>query len=137
MSRTIYVTHCCSEKVDPATSRSDLAVDELHVGPKFQSFVSQCLRKKVEWAVLCDGYGVWLPDERHPWYDKHPTALSAEERLMYALQFAYKLPANADIVFYGNLKSPRFSPVHREIMNMAQTHVGARWREVSYYEDIR
>lgn len=137
MARAIYITHCSKDKI-LSESRGRMAVDELHIGQKFfQPFISRCLDQLVEWAVLCDGHGVVLPSDRIAWYDRAPDELTMEDRQNYALQLALRLPSDADVVFYGNLESPYFSPVHHDILQKARTMMGSRLRLITHKVDIR
>jgi len=69
----------------------------------------------VEWAIFSDLYGVWFPDEKHRWYNKHPDTVSEEEFNYLVRDFEEKLGNYDEIYFYHN--PGRFHPLYRRLLN--------------------
>lgn len=137
MPKTIYITHCGREKIDPPNGAPwRFAVDDLHTGKMFRKFIARCFRQRVEWAILCDGHGIVLPAERIEWYDRAPKDLTDQERQNFVLQLAFKLPVEADVVFYGNVSGSRFAKAHEDILQRAMSIMGTRLRTITHLADI-
>jgi hypothetical protein len=76
----IYSTHCSAQKSD-ALKASGLKVppDQLYTASTIRAFIEQCKEKRVDWAILSDLYGVWFPNVKHEWYEKHPDTVTPDE----------------------------------------------------------
>ena len=73
----IYLTHCSAKK-DDSLKYSDICVtpDKLYTAKPTQRFMNKCKRMGVRWAIFSDLYGVWSPEEKHKWYNKHPNTVN-------------------------------------------------------------
>ncbi|MBD2105200.1 hypothetical protein [Leptolyngbya sp. FACHB-261] len=96
----IYLTHCSKEK-EPNLKGTDIAVtpDKLYTNPGIQQFMERCKEKGVNWGILSDLYGVYLPDEHHVWYEKHPDTVTPQEEKMVIQDFNDKLSSYDEILF--------------------------------------
>lgn len=85
----IYLTHCSAEK-DNALRGTGMTTtpNRLYKAPGIQAFMQHCSDKGVEWAILSDRYGVWLPTVKHEWYEKHPDTVTNNSQLPITLRFA-------------------------------------------------
>jgi len=112
----IYITHCSGEKDDSlkGTGRN-VTPDELYISKRIKGFMDRCKKGRVNWAIFSDLYGVWLPENKHEWYDKHPDTVTEEEFKALLKDFDKKLQKYDEIYFYHN---PRFfHRLYRRIVN--------------------
>ena len=99
----IYLTHCSGIKDDRLKgSRKTVAPYELYTSVPLQRFVLRCQKKKVQWAIFSDLYGVWHPYQNHLWYDKHPDTVTQEEMKQLVRDFDEELKDFSEIWFYNN-----------------------------------
>ncbi len=112
----IYVTHCSAKKDDSLKhTGKKVTPDKLYTATPTQRFIDRCKRMDVEWAIFSDLYGVWFPDEKHRWYNKHPDTVSEEEFNYLVRDFEEKLGNYDEICFYHN--PGRFHPLYRRLLN--------------------
>jgi hypothetical protein len=57
------------------------------------------------WAIFSDLYGVWLPDEKHGYYEKHPSKVTESEFTELLLTSRDKLK-KYDTVYFTEIISP-------------------------------
>jgi hypothetical protein len=76
-------------------------------------FMNKCKEKDVNWAIFSDRYGVWLPNERHEWYNLHPKNAKANLRELIN-NFDSRLEQYSEIWFYYN--PGRFHPLYQELI---------------------
>lgn len=97
----VYLTHCSKEKNAQAKETGKAVTpDQLYTDPKIQLFMQKCKENNVSWAILSDLYGVFLSDERHEWYEKHPDTVTQEEEEIVIKDFDRKLSYYDEIWFY-------------------------------------
>ena len=99
----IYLTHCTGIKNDHIKG-TDKQVHpyELYLSEPFQRFVKHCGEKNVKWAVFSDLYGIWYPEQTHPWYDKNPDTVTKDELDKLITNFDKDLKDFSEIWFYNN-----------------------------------
>ena len=99
----IYITHCSAKK-DDSLKNTDKKVtpDKLYAATPTKRFMKKCMEKKVSWAIFSDLYGVWFPDVKHQWYDKHPNEVTEQEYIALITDFDKKLQKYDEIWFYYN-----------------------------------
>lgn len=112
----IYLTHCSAKK-ELAAKASGLAVppDVLYVSSKTQKFMRMCRQNGVYWAIFSDRYGVWLPHDCHPWYEKNPNRVTDREYAALLTDFERKLADFDAIWFYHN--PGRFHRLYRRLLS--------------------
>ena len=116
----IYLTHCCAEKSSVAKESGEgVTPDHLYTDPGVVDFMETCKRANVTWGILSDRYAVWLPDERHEWYEKHPDTVTQEEFDEIVNDFDTKLESFDEIVFY--VRKASFHPFYGKVLD-ATTH---------------
>ena len=88
----VYLTHCSKEK-EPNLKGTDITVtpDKLYTSAGIQQFMKRCQEQNVIWGVLSDLYGVYLSNERHVWYEKHPDTVTLQEKGIIVQDFNIKL----------------------------------------------
>ncbi len=111
----VYLTHCSKEK-ESTLKGSDIAVtpDSLYTSSSIQSFMQKCREKSVSWGILSDLYGVYLSNEVHTWYEKHPDTVTPEEERHVIADFDGKLHLYDEIFFYIRPKS--FHPFYERVL---------------------
>ena len=67
-----------------------------------QGFIRKCKTTKVSWAIFSDQYGIWLPDVKRKWYDKHPDTVTDEEFAELLQGFDKILVEFSEIWFYNH-----------------------------------
>ncbi|HBB34845.1 MAG TPA: hypothetical protein DDZ80_09385 [Cyanobacteria bacterium UBA8803] len=112
----IYLTHCSKEK-EPSLKGTDIAVtpDKLYTNLEIQEFMKRCQEKKVNWGVLSDLYGIYLSDECHVWYEKHPDTVTPQEEESVIQDFNDKLSSYAEIFFFVRPES--FHSFYERVLN--------------------
>lgn len=97
----IYLTHCSREKL-PAAKRDGLEYppDELYTDPGLQAFIARCRERGQAWAILSDRYGVFFPQEKHPYYEKPPADVTAAEEAEITRGFHAQLSEYDQIWFF-------------------------------------
>jgi hypothetical protein len=111
----VYLTHCSKEK-EPNLQGTDIAVtpDKLYTNSGIQQFMERCQEKKVSWAVLSDLYGVYLSNECHTWYEKHPDTVTPQEEEAVIQDFNSKLDSYDEIYFLVRPES--FHPFYERVL---------------------
>ena len=131
--RRIYITHCSFKKDDSLRGTGSKVFPwELYVGQRIQAFMRHCRARKVEWAVFSDLYGVWFPDVKHKWYEKHPGSVTKEEFEALLHGFNRQLSAYNEIWFYHHPK--RLHPLYRKLLRV--TRLRDRVRKFSHCHEI-
>ena len=126
----IYLTHCCKDKADHLRKTGEaVKLDELYVEPKIQEFMSRCKEKGVHWAILSDLYGVYLSNERHVWYEKHPDTVTSKEEAFVIAAFNNKL-GSYDKIFFC-IRPESFHPFYKRVLK--QTLLADR---VQTFQDV-
>lgn len=102
----VYLTHCSKEK-ESNLEGTDIAVtpDRLYTNAGIQQFMKRCQEKDVIWGVLSDLYGVYLSNEYHVWYEKHPDTVTLQEEEVVIQDFNNKLSSYDEIFFFVRLES--------------------------------
>ena len=97
----IYLTHCSKEKAPQAkTSGLPVTPDSLYTDAEIQAFITTCQHKGGTWAILSDKYGVFLPHEKHEYYEKPPATVTPEEEAAIIAQINDCLSEYDEIWFY-------------------------------------
>jgi hypothetical protein len=111
----VYLTHCSKEK-EPNLKGTNVAVtpDKLYTNSGIQQFMERCQEKKVSWAVLSDLYGVYLSNECHIWYEKHPDTVTPQEEEAVIQDFNNKLDSYDEIYFFVRPES--FHPFYERVL---------------------
>jgi hypothetical protein len=68
----------------------------------------------VDWAILSDHYGVFLPSEKHAYYEKAPATVTTEEEAEIIRQFEQKLSSFKEILFY--IRAETFHPFYERVL---------------------
>lgn len=88
----IYLTHCSAKKDDKLKGTGlQVTPDRLYTSSRTQKFIDRCKAAGVNWAILSDKHGIWFPDAKHEWYDKHPGKVTYEELRALVHDFETKL----------------------------------------------
>lgn len=112
----IYLTHCTAKKDDSLKHIGEMVTpDQLYRGKFIQAFMSTCKERGVQWAIVSDLYGVWFPDVRHEWYEKHPRTVTETEFRELVTDFDEKLGPYDEIWFYRN--PGRFHPLYKRLLS--------------------
>lgn len=131
----IYITHCTSIKNDLYKGTNEkVTSDTLYVGTKIQRFINYCKRKNVKWAIFSDLYGVWFPNEKHEWYEKHPSLVTDSE-FEQLVSCAKEKMKNYEVYFYGNYKSHYFHPLYRKLVERLSKE-GINIKLISKFKEI-
>jgi hypothetical protein len=111
----IYITHCSAKK-NKSYENSSIAVasDRLYTATPTSRFMQKCKEENVRWAIFSDKYGVWFPDEKHPWYEKDPDKVTNQEYIQLSKNFEQKLGGYSEIWFYHN--PGRFHPLYKKLL---------------------
>ncbi len=111
----IYLTHCCAKK-DEALQYSGEKVtpDRLYIATPTKRFMEECKWEKVNWAIFSDQYGVWFPQEKHKWYEKHPKRVTPQELNTLVKNFEERLEEFDEIWFYRN--PGRFHKLYKNLL---------------------
>ena len=98
----IYVTYCSGQKNDALKDTGiEVTPDVLYTSKqRIQPFMRTCKQQGVRWAIFSDLYGLWLPEEKHVWYEKSPDDVSEVEFKMLLRNFDDNLSAYNEICFY-------------------------------------
>ena len=128
-----YLTYCSQEKA-PSLKQTDFAVtpDRLYTDPGVQQFMEKCQKKNVGWGILSDLYGVYLSNERHVWYEKHPDTVTPQEEELIIKDFNHKLGSYDEIFFYA--RSDAFHPFYKRVLD--KTALANRVRIIQHIEMI-
>ena len=119
----IYLTHCCAKKDDTLKDTGEkVPPDRLYAARPTRRFMDMCKRRGVQWAILSDKYGVWFPDVRHEWYEKHPNTVTEEEYRDLLMDFHQKLRNYDEICFYYN--PGRFHSLYKRLLTQTTLRDG-------------
>ena len=111
----IYLTHCTAKKDDNLRFTGErVSPDRLYRGKFIEAFLRTCEQRRVRWAILSDLYGVWFPDVKHEWYEKHPNTVTEREFRDLLADFEKQLQPYDEIWFYHN--PGRFHPLYQRIL---------------------
>lgn len=115
----IYITHCSARK-DQSLKGTGIKVspDQLYTATPIKRFMERCLTRKVQWAIFSDKYGVWLPKEKHEWYEKDPDTVTEQEFRNLVKSFEERLASYDEIWFYHN--PGRFHPLYARLLKEAK-----------------
>lgn len=131
----LYITHCTGIKDDRYEETNEkVTPDTLYVGKKIQRFINACKKKNVKWAIFSDLYGVWLHDEKHKWYEKHPNLVTDLEFEQLVNLSKEKLK-NYEVYFYGNYKSHYFHPLYGKLVDRLRKE-GVKIKLISKFDQI-
>ncbi len=99
----IYLTHCTGIKDDRLKgNKKFVGPDLLYTSVPLQRFIKRCKTQQVQWAIFSDLYGIWFPNEKHPWYEKHPDTVTEQEMQQLVINFDDVLKDFSEIWFYNN-----------------------------------
>jgi hypothetical protein len=134
----IYITHCSAKKDNSLQdSGNEVPPDNLYTPKRIQRFMNRCKNQEVNWAIFSDLYGIWFPDEKHTWYDKHPDTIVKGKKVRdpekfreLVSNFDQKLQNYNDIWFYYHPR--RFHPFYKKLLQETSlkdkvklfTHIG-------------
>lgn len=111
----IYLTHCSKEKSQLAKETSEkMTPDRLYTNPGLQQFMERCKTMGVNWAILSDRYGIYLPNEHREYYEKHPDTVTPEEELQILHDFEHQLENYDEIWFY--VRPETFHPFYERVL---------------------
>jgi hypothetical protein len=112
----IYLTHCSKEKsLEAKESGIEMTPDQLYTDPGIQQFMESCKTAGVRWAILSDRYGIFMPDERHSYYEKAPASVTAEEEAIILHGFDQRLAGYDEIWFY--IRPQTFHPFYERVLS--------------------
>lgn len=133
----IYVTHCTSIKNKSLEQTSKKVYPyELYTGEKIGRFMNRCKVQRVNWAIFSDKYGVWLKNEKHPYYEKHPSTVTPEEFERLVDSSEKKLRRFDVVYFYGNHKSHYFHSLYKKIIKKLMQK-GINIKKITHLSDIQ
>lgn len=99
----IYLTHCTGVKDDTLRKTGEkVTPDQLYQSIPIQRFFTTCKAQRVAWAIFSDKHGIWFPNLKHGWYDKHPDDVSKDEFEWLVENFDDNLNNFSEIWFYNN-----------------------------------
>ncbi len=132
--KVLYFTHCCAKKDNSLRGTGKkVSPMELYQATPTQRFMRRCAEAGVEWAIFSDKYAFVFPDDRIPWYEKHPSTLTLTEknRLFHN---ALEVLKNYHLAyFYYN--PGRLHPFYRELVDKMRRR-GNDIREITHLDDI-
>ena len=74
----------------------------------------RCKEQHVKWAIFSDLYGIYLPNERHKWYEKSPDSVTPAQFQKLVKDFDSRLRTYSEICFYRHPK--RFHKLYRRLL---------------------
>jgi hypothetical protein len=111
----IYITHCSYTKNNSLKDTGKkVTPDKLYTSKKIQSFMNTCNKKRANWAIFSDLYGIWFPNIEHEWYEKAPNSVTDREFRRLLNDFDQKLHIYDEIWFYYN--PGRFHPSYERLL---------------------
>jgi len=129
----IYITHCSAKKDDSLKqSARGVTPDALYTARPTQRFMLACKEAGVHWAIFSDLYGIWLPDEKHQWYEKNPDTVTEREFKALLGHFDERLQGCDEIWFYCN--PGRFHRLYRRVV--AESGLRGRITVFTHIRDI-
>lgn len=129
----IYITHCSRTKAEQYEgTEEEVAPDTLYTSKRIQGFMHRCKIRGVRWAVFSDMYGVWLPEEKHEWYEKAPSTVTDAEFAALLQDFDQKLGRYPEIHFYYN--PGRFHSLYARLLQ--HSRLAARVKMITHLWEI-
>ena len=129
----IYITHCTGIKDDSLMSSDKMVAPEtLYVSALTQRFMRRCKSTQVKWAIFSDQYGIWFPEVKHKWYEKHPDSVTDEEFAELLSGFDKNLEEFSEIWFYNH--PSWFHSLYQRIIR--ESTLNQRIRTFSHLKDI-
>jgi len=130
----IYITHCSAKKNDNLkNSGMQVTPDNLYTANPLQRFIKKCKIKKANWAIFSDLYGIFFPDDRHEWYNKHPSCVTEKEFVNLLNDFDAKLQGYEEIWFYYN--PGRCHPLYCRLIN--ESKLKKRIKKFTHIREIQ
>lgn len=131
--KTIYITYCTGKK-DNSFKDTDIKVtpDVLYTSARIKSFIRQCRKKDVAWAIFSDRYSIWFAAEKHIWYDKHPNTVTEDEFDKLLKIFDARLKGYDEIIFYYN--PARIHKLYKRLIE--ETALKDRMKLITHLRDI-
>ncbi|MBL4657925.1 MAG: hypothetical protein JKX73_07995 [Flavobacteriales bacterium] len=130
----IYITHCTGIKDNSLRISNKLITpDQLYASVLTQRFISRCEGQKVKWAIFSDYYGIWYPDIKRLWYDKHPDMVTEQEFTELLGSFDENLKDFSEIWFYNN--PSWLHPLYQRIISSSR--LTSRIKKFSHLKDIK
>jgi len=129
----IYVTHCTGIKDDSYRfSNAPLYPEQLYRSTPTQRFIARCKKAEVKWAIFSDKYGLWFPEIKKRWYDKHPDTVTEKQFAELLFGFDENLKDFSEIWFYNN--PSWFHPLYQRII--AKSTLSLRINKFSHLKEI-
>jgi hypothetical protein len=111
----IYLTHCSKEKsLKAKETGEEMTPDQLYTDPGIQQFMQQCMKLNVNWAILSDYFGIFLPEERHEYYEKKPDTVTKDEEHVILKEFERKMYVFDEIWFF--IRPATFHPFYEKVL---------------------
>ena len=137
MPSVLYLTHCTYKKDKQLKAYGKtVSPDVLYVGVKITRFINRCKKHGVNWAIFSDKYGVWFPDEKHAYYEKHPKQVTDLEFQELVTSATSRLIKYDKVYFYGNHNSHYFHPLYKKLIE-ALRRDSVNVVEITALNDIR
>ena len=132
--RVLYFTHCCSKKDDSLKGTGKkVSPLKLYKATPTQRFMRRCIKTGVEWAIFSDKHAFVFPDDRIPWYEKHPNTLTyIEKKRLFDDAFEFLKDYNLAYFYYN---PGRLHPFYRKLINEMRGR-GRDIREITHLDDI-
>jgi len=132
----IYLTHCSAKKNDaPRGTGRKVTPDLLYSATPTRRFMERCERKRGQWAIFSDHYGVWLAKEEREWYgdDVGDPNRVTEERFWRLVDNFDERLADFDVIyFYHN--PGRFHPIYKRLLD--ETRLKSRVVLITHLREI-
>ena len=126
----IYITHCSAKKIK--NTNKEVTPDKMYTATPTQRFIKRCKERGVNWAIFSDLYGVWFPNIKHKWYEKHPDSVTSVEFGKLVEDFELKLKGYSQIYFYYN--PGRFHWLYDKLLR--ENNLKSRIKRLTHKEDI-
>ena len=129
----IYITHCTGIKEDSLKySNRKVRPEQLYLSAHTQGFISRCKKANTQWAIFSDHYGIWFPEVKKPWYDKHPDTVTEQEFAELLSGFDENLKDFSEIWFYNN--PSWFHPLCQQLISISS--LNSRIKKFSHLKEI-
>jgi hypothetical protein len=117
----IYLTHCSKEKSATAkASGGSFSPLELYTEEGIQQFMNTCTHRGVNWAILSDHYGIFLPSDRRTYYEKPPATVTPAEEMVIIHQLEQRLSSYDEIWFY--VRPETIHPFYERVLQSSSLH---------------
>lgn len=132
----IYVTYCSRQKNNSLKDTGiEATPDILYTSRcRIQPFMETCKKTGVRWAIFSDLYGIWLPEEKHAWYEKSPDDVTESEFKALLANFDNRLQEYDEIYFYRP-NERRFHPLYKRLLQ--ETKLRDRLKLISSIIDLK